>query len=269
MINIINPNNLTLHKTLDKLLTEFKRKQVSRFAINAIIRAEGIIIFTDSRFPTPTTARKTNDILGSLFIDGLDDKNRLIVSVSSRLITNDKFSAHNEDYHKRSTIDDKKVSKWLRDYIKPYSPIEITDKSERYADAQVSNWVEQSARFVGDFVRSDRMEVMEYLLEMKRQGLEPVTDKFRKYMKEGLPHYEEWLRRKAKRFSKVHVLVNPDESVMITANEETTFYESLQQAPETIQQNIALLRMGENTEFIPEIGYVVSHNEFWIETHTE
>ena len=273
MINIINPNNIVLNPKLSALLTDFKRKQVSRFPINAEIENEYLIRFFDSRI-SYAQSTKIENIIGELKLDGLDDKNRQYIRIDSRLINNEKYSDYNINYYSRQTVDDKKVSKWMRDYLKPFSIDEIIDKTVYMAESKVEFWIDQPKNLVHDLVSSSKSDIMQELYAMKQAGLEPVTNTFKKYMGDAMNAYEDWLERKKKKFSRTHVFINPDESVVITIKDDesksnTTTYESLAECPSIIQQNVTLLRMLEGDNFIPQVGMRSSKVEFWIETHTD
>jgi hypothetical protein len=279
MINIENPNMILLNPILSRLLTDFKRKQVSRFPIIAQVRNEFSIIFKDSRISYPKSDIKR--IIGELNIDGLDDKNRQFIQLNSRLINNEKYAENNPDYYSRKTIDEKKVSKWMRDYLKPFSTDELIEKSAHHAESHVNTWVNQPKHLVNDLVNNSKSDIMKELYAMKQAGLQPLTDTFKKYMGEAMNAYEDWLVRNTKNFSRTHVFINPDESVMVTikskegvqetttCKNETTTYESLLDCPVILQQNITMLRMLDGVDFIAQVGYKASNIEFWIETHTD
>ena len=100
---------------IKSLLTDFRRVQVSRFPIDvkATDNDNNRIAFVDSRFPTNTVHYKRN--LAVLETNTVDDKGRKIYVLRSRLIKNEKYAQHNDDYHSRETTDLKKLSKFLRD----------------------------------------------------------------------------------------------------------------------------------------------------------
>jgi hypothetical protein len=238
-----------------------------------VVLSEYSIRFFDSRVSyAPNT--KIANIIGELKLDGLDDKNRQYIRIDSRLINNEKYSDHNADYHSRQTVDDKKVSKWMRDYLKPFNVDEIIYKTKFMAESKVDFWIDQPKNLVNDLVMHNKSHIMEELYAMKQAGLEPITNTFKKYMGDAMNAYEEWLERRKKKFSNIHVFINPDESVVITTQDHedknnTTIYESLAECPSTIQQNVTLLRMVEGDNFIPQVGMRSSKVEFWIETHTD
>ena len=97
-------------------------------------------------------------------------------------------------------------------------------------------------------------------------------------MEIGVPHWEEKNRRNSRKVMQVHVIINTDETVEVYCpdklgyagvQEGNNFYNSLAEAPECIQQQVAMLRMMEPKAFVAEVGVRVSDNTFWIEVMGE
>ena len=113
MLNIINPEEM--NPIFTQLIADFRRTQVSRFPITVTARNSGaLIVFEDNRFPAKNT--KVENVVGTLRDAGLDKNNKQTYEVRSRLINNEKYASHNDDYFSRTTNDPKKVSKFLKDY---------------------------------------------------------------------------------------------------------------------------------------------------------
>ena len=151
---------------IKSLLTDFRRVQVSRFPIDvrATDNDDNIICFTDSRFPTNAVNYKRN--LAVLETNGVDDKGRRVYVLRGRLIKNEKYAEHNDDYHSRETTDLKKLSKFLRDYVKPYSPLEVSKMGSDVSD-DLHAWRGEARRgfreVVGQVSESDVAEEVAYL----------------------------------------------------------------------------------------------------------
>ena len=75
--------------------------------------------------------------------------------------------------------------------------------------------------------------------------------------------FEEHTRRRTKKDS-THIFINPDDSVHATFKENTSTYQTLEEMPEHMQQQVAMLRMVESETFIAEVGMKVSANTYWI-----
>ena len=67
------------------------------------------------------------------------------------------------------------------------------------------------------------------------------------------------------------MFISPDEAVTVTTmpngNLEAgvQMYESMDKAPELIQQHVGMLRMMDTKVFVPHVGYKASDTEFWVE----
>ena len=131
-----------LHPTIKQLLVDFRRVQVSRFPINVVSNPSdaGAVKFVDSRFPTDTWRK--DRMLAWLGINDHDDKGRPILTLYSRLIKNEKYSEHNDDYFTKSTFDVKKMASYLRQYVKPYAPEEIMERIPK-PEYEHSEWVQE------------------------------------------------------------------------------------------------------------------------------
>ena len=254
---------------IKSLLTDFRRVQVSRFPIDvkATDNDNNRIAFVDSRFPTNTVHYKRN--LAVLETNTVDDKGRKIYVLRSRLIKNEKYAQHNDDYHSRETTDLKKLSKFLRDYVKPYSPQEISqmgnDMSEDY-----HNWQNEARRnfraVAGQVSESDVAEEVAYL---KSVGVQFRSDKFRDIATKGLELHDELKRRLNSDIKNVHVYINPDESVHVTeADDKTYSYETLDGVPEIVRQQVAMLMMVDMKQYVPEVGKRTDEKMFWVHVNT-
>jgi hypothetical protein len=115
--------------------------------------------------------------------------------------------------------------------------------------------------------------VAKEIIALKQAGVEFHTDIFRKIAEQGLEHYYEAQRRKTIKSCKTHVLIQPDNSVVVTTLIDAALqsgavtYENMDTVPMPIQQAVAMLRMVENKIFIPEAGLRMSDNQFWVEVN--
>lgn len=246
------------------LLTDFRRVQVSRFPIEVVAKHENYMVFTDSRFPT--SSPDVNKILGSVYSD---DKGRVVVE--SRLIQNDKYSSTNSDYRTRKTSDVKKVLKYMREYIKPYTALEIASKTLGSAERAFNARRDELGWEVNRH-RIQPMDIHEELLNMKMLGYVPKNPAVLAVMNEGMERIEEYKRIRNTDFPKVHVYIAPDESVTVAVmakhvNMElgATTFESLAASPTYVQQHVGMLRMVDKDTHVPDVGYKSSDTEFWLE----
>ena len=246
------------------LLTDFRRAQVSRFPINVDTNA-GVrlsVRFSDSRFPP----RNYNTIhaLALLSLDGLDKNMKPLLKITSKRITNDKYSSHNSEYRTRTSSDPKKMLKWMKDYIKPYTPAEVAEKTfDRMQDSQRA-WrikAEDAVAIHGRLSEDDLYTEVEALANL---GVQFHTEKFRQLLVTGLPAYHEKKVRRNTPEPNTHVSINPDHSIVVTANEEFTAYDSFDALPQNIQQQVSFLRMVEPNEYVPTVGIGFDQNAYWI-----
>jgi hypothetical protein len=250
-----------------QLLADFRRTQISRFPVEVRVINSEFIAFVDSRFPvSPNASAGVRNSIGSVYSDG--DK----IVIESRLIQNEKYNMHNTDYHTRKTQDMRKVLKYMKEYLKPYTAQEIAHRTLNGAK-EAFNDHKQKAMWKARHYKLDDMDVLyEEVMHMKMLGYEPKTDAVKKLIDEGFPALEQYMKTKDTEFPRVHVHIAPDESVTIAvlakqSNLEMGAYthDSLAAAPTFIQQQVGLLKMMDKNTHVPDVGYKSSDTEFWIE----
>lgn len=268
MLNLIlNPDTC---EEIKSLLADFRRVQVSRFPIEVKAAASdsNVIAFVDSRFPTNTVHFKRN--LAVLRTNGVDDKGRKSFVLQSRLISNEKYSEFNDDYRSRETTDIKKMAKFLREYVKPYSPQEISEMggniSSDYYDWQ-QEAAQQFRRVAGQVTTVDIAEEIAYL---KSVGVQFRSDKFREIATTGLELFDEMKRRKESGIVHAHVYIHPDDSVSVSVTEGRTYaFETLDSVPEVVRQQVAMLMMVDMNQYVPEVGKRTKDKMFWVHVNTD
>jgi hypothetical protein len=260
MLNIINPEEI--NPIFTQLIADFRRTQVSRFPIDVVsINHGSMIVFKDSRFPTQSV--KVTNIVGTLRDCGLDKRDKQVYEVRSRLINNEKYACHNDDYYSRTTNDPKKIGKYLKDYFKLFTPTEISALTSRKFDGHHENWADEFRWKLRDVVSVEPSELFAEIKHLVDMGTEFRSDKFKRIVAEGMPMFEEHTRRRTKKDS-THIFINPDDSVHATFKENTSTYQTLEEMPEDMQQQVAMLRMVEADTFIAEVGMKMSANTYWI-----
>jgi hypothetical protein len=256
-----------LNTMFAELLTNFRRTQVSRFPVEVVANHENSMVFIDSRFPIAHhEMSNVHKILGSVYSDG--DK----IVIESRLIKNEKYNMHNTEFRTRKTQDVRKVLKYMKEYLKPYTAQEIAHRTLNGAK-EAFNEHREKAMWKARHYKLDNMDVLyEEVMHMKMLGYEPKTDAVKKLIDEGFPALEQYMKTKDTEFPRVHVHIAPDESVTIAvlakqSNLEMGAYthDSLAAAPTFIQQQVGLLKMMDKNTHVPDVGYKSSDTEFWIE----
>ena len=277
MLNLNNMEALT-HVELEQLLTDFRRVQVSRFPIDVQINQAGqMVAFVDSRFPVDAFSFNRNKVLGMLYFDGYDKKSgKKMFTVESRLIQNDKYSTRSSEYYTKTSSDVKKVAKLLRDFIKPYTGLEVALQSLRTAEQEFNRWKDdpsmRSRDAMGSVYRDDLLEIFENL---KSLGVPAVNDKMQKVYDEALPAFLEAKERNDKKFAGVHVSLNPDESVVVSCmrtdepnglEKGSITYDSMEVCPAFVQQQVGMLRLMVDGMHLPNVGTRINDKTFWIDT---
>jgi len=252
---------------LKHLVNEFRRVQVSRFPIEVVTQGGNMMIgFVDSRFPTDRF--NVSNMLAMLYVESVEEKPT--ITIESRLINNEKFARHNDKFRTRSTHDVKKMFKYMKEYIKPFSGQEIAQKSYRGVQHQFEQWQMKPTWGVREALNQlEPKDFMEGIAKLQALGIEPPTEKFAELAKTAIPHFEEMKRRDAMEEPNYHIAMNPDDSVVLTImrDEEkgSSTKESLDACPMFIQQAIGMLKMMDDQSHIPEVGTKISVKEFWIE----
>jgi hypothetical protein len=261
MLNIIQTNPLPT--IIQGLVTEFRRVQVSRFPIDVEASAgSSQVRFVDSRFAKDSW--RIDKVLAILHMNGFDKNGKPAIKMMSKRINNEKYSTHNSEYHTRVSSDPKKVLKWMKDYIKPYAPHEVAERTrDRVVNAHGA-WQTKAADDMTGFSYVREAELYEEIEALLSVGVQFRTNKFRELAERGLPAYrEKQLRSKADR-PRTHVIFNPDESVVVTDDKEAHTYDSFDMVPQDVQQQVSLLRMMEADQYLPEVGIRFGKNVFWV-----
>jgi len=265
MLNLINPEDAEGQPILE-IVKEYRKSQVSRFPVDVrFTNCEAR--FFDTRFPGKAIATVFSET---------NHKNEEYWVIESRLIQNERF--RNNRAHQKQTKDTKKLLRFMRDYIRTVSIKEIASVSAPTFQGHVSSWKDQAMSKVRDHCTIHRDELMDEIMRMKAVGYAPQTKRFMEIMEIGVPHWEEKARRFTRKVMQVYVFINPDETVELYCPDTlgyagiqhgNNFYNALVEAPECIQQQVAMLRMMEIKTFVAEVGVRVSDNSFWIEVMGE
>lgn len=262
------------YQQLQDLVVEFRKHQVSRFPINVYPNDNGCAVgFVDSRFPTDRW--NASNMVAMLYIKINDEVPTF--TIESRLIENDKYAQYNDEYHTRSTKDLKKMLKFMKDYIKPWSAHEIANKSKRMAEDRLSSWKAQPTKELRELhYKLPDGSVNKIFVKLKELGVAPVDDTMKTIYDSLIPAYLEQQERQEKNFTDYcHAFINPDESVFISkvgidaGRTVAKLFNSADEIPPETQQNIAMLRMMESHSFVANVGFKVSDNEFWVEGYPQ
>ena len=282
---------LNLHDTvlpqLKTVLMQWRREHVSRWKVvassveldNRPMSYHAAVNFFDSRFLSSN--ERKDSLLGYIEVKFDPEENRHVYTLSSRLIKNERYATYNSNYHVRSTHDIRKVAKWLRTYIQMFSFHEIAIRSYRGFVVQQKDWIQEPLSDLEYLMnRMSRKEMQEEVLRLALQGVEFQAPTIQKMAERGPKLVAAAVDRELFNREVKHIFIDTDGSVVISAYKEGldsekssefvvhSTYPSFEQCPEYIQQQVTMLKMGDDKEveikFIPMVGARVNDREYWI-----
>lgn len=272
MLNIKNFEEIKDDNIKD-LLAKLRPLHISRFPIDVEVGSDGYKIkFMDSRFPHDHWRYKDSALeasVGYLWREGYDKNGEPVYKLYSRLIQNNRYSTYNDDYHTRTTNDLKKMLKYMRESLKPFSALEIAVRTLNKANGNFSEWQVkprlESANTVRHLGTEDLLEIFRL---QKAQGVAPVNDKVVAIYEKGLPADELYKERANVTPARIHIFINPDSTVQVTMfnDQSFTLYDSMETVPENLRQQIAMLQISDNGNHIGSIGTKMTDREFWVDT---
>jgi hypothetical protein len=112
-------------------------------------------------------------------------------------------------------------------------------------------------------------------VKLKELGVAPVNADMKMLYESALPEYLDYQSREGKKFANTHAFINPDESVFISnvgidsGRTVAKLFNSIDEMPINIQQNLAMLRMMENDVLVADVGHKISEREFWVEGYPQ
>ena len=134
-------------------------------------------------------------------------------------------------------------------------------------------WMHEPQNKFVNLTRAIRPDILaDELVYLKTMGVQFRSNEFMQAATEGLELYEESQRRKHANMHPMTVFVQPDGSLLTgwgkSENGQVQMgsitYESIDTAPEFLQQKIAMLKLCEQNTFIPELGRMTNERSYWI-----
>ena len=266
MLVIHEDANIVVEPRIKQLVADFRKTQVSRFPIDVYPMGDGEgVRFVDSRFPTNKINK--DHVLAMLYIKNVVGGTTLVIE--SRLISNDKYASYNEEYCTKSTKDTKKMFKLMKDFIKPYSGQEIAQKTYVSTEAEFDDWQKKPMWEARKFNSIGYEALYQEIAKLLERGGTPQTEAFKDIYEKGLPAYLEFKRREQLIPPTMHIYINPDESVIVTIakgdNKGSQTITNITECSAQVQQNIAMLKIMEDNNYVPEVGKRITDKEFWVE----
>jgi hypothetical protein len=270
MLNLKLDNGGPVSDVVKDVLKQWRRVHVSQFPIEVEAHpTRPCVRFVDSRFPTDSWRRER--LLGFLDIS-TDAKGRPMYKLYSNLIENEKYNCHNDEYHAKSTTDPKKLLVLLKEFVKPYTPHEIVNRIGDPVLLDREEWRDEPKREYREMARRlDVKDILDEVAYLQSVGVQFRSPGFQKLAVEGIRAYEESKRRESIPTVHVHVFIQPDDSVLLTKGKgDYTVHENMDRVPECVQQQVAMLRMMEAGQYLPEVGKKCHDTRaFWVHVNPD
>jgi hypothetical protein len=260
MINYISNKNPP-HPTLDILTKQLVRTHVSRYPITAEVSGSSSIHFFDDR-------HRGKPVMLLVYMGEGQ------IGFRSPFIKNEKYKENNSNYETRQTNSMTKARKLLAEYVRPYTPHELTKYKHHDASNAFLQWKHESHEKVskiGYYLSSS--DVINEIVNYANTGIMYGTAKFKELI---APETLELLRNHKERdvdMPKKHVYVQPDGVVFSCTAEkvwgnftmgEVSTHNSIYELPDDLRGNVALLRMAEEKAVVSKVGLRLDANSFWV-----
>ena len=258
-------SNIEIHEKILEVITPLRRGHVSKFPIRMVVQNKVRVAFVDPRFPDYDSV--------AVLAYGPDNKGRIVFCIDSPFITNDKYSIHSHGYHQKVTQDPKAALKTLKEVVRPYAAPDIAQRSVHDALRQRTAWVNEAKWDTQAYFSIDSSAIFSEVHHMIASGYTPRTQGFVDAMTKGVEAHQEMKRREDIQSVMYHVLLNPNGVVIVTKQRpngkdlpESETYQSLDECPAFVQQQVSLLKLVETTHnYVPEVGIKMSPIEYWVE----
>lgn len=265
----------TVHKGIRDLVHTLSVGHISEYPIDVVVRPDHAnrhtindVYFLDSRFPIKDDDWGLDKIIACFFYNG-------DYVLKSYRIQNNKYNPYSDGYRTRKTADTKKMLRVLSSTISTLSNTEIAAMVESL-DTPVRSWEsapEQNFYELTSELHSN--EIVNEVLHLKTLGVQFRSDKFKRVAEQAEELRTEIKRRKHFKDTVLNLYVyeQPDGLVSVTFLGETKdkvyrgtqswTYENIDATPEVIRQQLALLKLSEVNNYIPEVGKR-DQNGYWI-----
>jgi hypothetical protein len=185
--------------------------------------------------------------------------------VHSRLIQNNKYGRWSSEHHIVRTKDVKKAIKHALAYLKPWGYEELVMETRDAVERVHRKWVDEKHMSTYNMRPSTDAMYLE-LKNLMAQGATFVTPQFQTAVA-SLPEYEEYESRRTRKVNLSCVMFMLGKVIVNDGNTTNEFVND-ELLPDCHKSKIALLKIADNTQYIPEVGYKVDANTFWIYNET-
>lgn len=199
--------------------------------------------------------------------------------VSSRLIENEKYRAHSNEYHTRKSKSDKNTVKTALSFITPFGFGEVMENNYPALRSLIHEWrYELASKCRVAYIGAADAELFEEVGNMLNNGVVFNTNLF-KDMAAKYPIYLECTKRVKAEVHPYHVYFLADGRVAVSTlpdldkaddhtvgkHAQTTVYNSSDEVPEGLTSKCALLKvMGGPHPKIPAVGVGTTPQEFYL-----
>jgi hypothetical protein len=215
-------------------------------------------LFHDERFPN-------RDPVGHVRWDFGRRASDFEFEVQSRLIQNNKYSRWSSDHHTVRTKDVKKAIKSALTHIKLWGYEELITETRDAVERVHRNWVEEKSNSTYN-MRPNSEAMYKELKNLMAQGVEFITPEFKTAIK-TLDEYEEYRQRREADVRLTCVMYALGKTV-VSDGKTTNEFDNDEPLADSHKSKLGLLKLVDNAQFIPEVGYKVDANTFWIYNET-
>jgi len=184
--------------------------------------------------------------------------------ITSRKIQNDRFGHWGNEHSSQRTKDLKKALKIAMTNLLPFEWHEISNKGRRNAENAHERWAREDSSTAKPFNMGTET-VYEEVKHLKSLGVQFKTDAF-KNAAAGIEAYEEY-RRKLEVKARFHTVIDRGEKIIYIKDGhalQPEEFSALDPLPESTRNAIALLKLVNKDQLLPEIGYRSGENTYFI-----
>lgn len=174
-----------------------------------------------------------------------------------------------EDRCSKTSSDETKVLKLMRQMITPYTLREISEFYDNRVEETLKPWRSQLySKTRAPFHRINYETVVKELRNLKNLGVNLVTPEFRGMMEETLAYHDEYEYRQSVSVTKMFVSIRED-GIHTTTEGLLHVYPTFDSLHKDTQGKLAMLKMLKDGDSIPEVGIRIDAKTFWVLTMPE
>lgn len=174
-----------------------------------------------------------------------------------------------EDRCSKTSSDETKALKLMRQMITPYTLREISEFYDNRVEETLNPWRrELYSKTRAPYHKINYETMVKELRNLQSLGINFVTSEFRGMMEETLAYHDEYEYRQSVPVIKTFVSIRED-GIHTTTNGQLVVYLSFDSLPVDYQGKLAMLKMLKYGDSIPEVGIRIDAETFWVLTMLE